>query len=284
ERPDVTDEVSQEEEDRRDGAERDGGEERVHEDEEDRRAEQHRQRGGDLDDAAADEHPHLLDVVGEARQELPGLRLVVIAEREPLDARVEPLAEVERDALRGALGEVALREVEEAANQRDAEEAADRAEDDRPAPAREAAVDGDANHLRRRQVGGRHAEEGEGRARGLPAVAAEVPERAPHGARTAGRRAQSRWSIANLVAAGTADEIGGRPRCQRMAHSWLSWRRYFEKHRERRLPDLHGATRGIPALWLAPLRASLATFQLGESKGGRLSDQIEHAELRGIDD
>ena len=96
--------------------------------------------------------------------------------------------------------------------------------------------------------------------------------------------AQSRWSIANLVAASTADEIPGRPRCQRMPHSWLSWRRYFEDHRDRRLPDLGGATRGIPAHWLAPLRASLATFQLGESKGGRLSDQIERAELRGIDD
>lgn len=96
--------------------------------------------------------------------------------------------------------------------------------------------------------------------------------------------AQGRCSIANLVAPSTADEIGGRPRCHRMPHSWLSWRRYFETHRDRPLPDLHGATRRLPARWLAPLRRSLATFQLGESKGGRLSDQIEHAALRGIDD
>jgi len=69
-----------------------------------------------------------------------------------------------------------------------------------------------------------------------------------------------------------------------MPFSWLSWRRYFEAHRERRLPDLHGATRAIPAEWLAPIRESLATFQLGESKGGRLSEQIERAPLRGVDD
>lgn len=69
-----------------------------------------------------------------------------------------------------------------------------------------------------------------------------------------------------------------------MPSSWLSWRRYFENHRDRPLPDLHGATRRFPAHWLAPLRESLATFQLGESKGGRLSEQIEHAPLRGIDD
>jgi len=48
---------------------------------------------------ATDEHAHLLDVVGEARQELPGLRLIVVAEAEALNARKQAVAQIERHAL-----------------------------------------------------------------------------------------------------------------------------------------------------------------------------------------
>src|SRR5262249_8149887 len=98
-----------------------------------------------------------------------------------LDAGVEALAEVEGDALRGALGEVTLREVEEAPDERDAEEPADGAEDDRPAALREALVDRDADELRRGEVRDPDAEEGEDRPDGLSAVVPEVREGAPDG-------------------------------------------------------------------------------------------------------
>ena len=65
---------------------------------------------------------------------------------------------------------------------------------------------------------------------------------------------------------------------------WLSWRRYFENRRARPLPDLSRAARGIPPEWLPALRRSLAIFQLGESKGGRLAEQIDHVRLDGVDD
>ncbi len=133
-----------------------------------------------LDDAGPDEGAHLLDVVGQPRQQLAGLRLIVVAEAEPLDAREQPLAQIEGDALRRALGEVALQEVEEAPPDRDGRPG----RRPRSAPsasaraaAAEAVVDGQAHHLRRGQVGRRDAQKGEQRADGLAAIAAQVAER-----------------------------------------------------------------------------------------------------------
>ena len=64
-----------------------------------RAAHQHQPRGRELDDPRAHEGAHLLDVVGEPGEQLPRLRLIVIAEAQPLDAREERLAQVEGHAL-----------------------------------------------------------------------------------------------------------------------------------------------------------------------------------------
>ena len=48
---------------------------------------------------AAHEGPHLLHVVGEAGEELPGLGSVVVAEAQALDAGEETFAQVEGHAL-----------------------------------------------------------------------------------------------------------------------------------------------------------------------------------------
>ena len=57
--------------------------------------------------------------------------------------------------------------------------------------------------------------------------------------------------------------------------SFASWRRHFESNRLRPLPDLAAARRELPASWPALLARSLAVFQLGESKGGRLANEID---------
>ena len=67
---------------------------------------------------------HLLDVIGQAGEELSGLRLVVVTEAEALDAGEELVAQVEGHPLRGALGEVALQEVEETPPDRDTDQGA----------------------------------------------------------------------------------------------------------------------------------------------------------------
>jgi len=57
--------------------------------------------------------------------------------------------------------------------------------------------------------------------------------------------------------------------------SFARWREYFERHRVRPLPELAGASHDLPAAWPALLARSLAVFQLGESKGGRLATEID---------
>ena len=57
--------------------------------------------------------------------------------------------------------------------------------------------------------------------------------------------------------------------------SFAPWREHFERNRLRALPDLDGAQHGLPADWPALLAKSLAVFQLGESKGGRLASEID---------
>jgi hypothetical protein len=52
------------------------------------------------------------------------------------------------------------------------------------------------------------------------------------------------------------------------------WRDHFERNRLRTLPDLRGAATDVPAPARALLARSLAVFQLGESKGGRLATEI----------
>ena len=54
--------------------------------------------------ALADEHAHLFDVVGGADHQLAGLVAVVVAERQALDLGVQLVAQVESHALRVALG------------------------------------------------------------------------------------------------------------------------------------------------------------------------------------
>src|SRR5262245_39288562 len=65
---------------------------------------------------------------------------------------------------------------------------------------------------------------------------------------------------------------------------WSRWLGHFEKNRIRPLPELSDAGRALPAAVSAQLARSLAVFQLGESKGGRLAREIDAARLPGIDD
>jgi hypothetical protein len=53
------------------------------------------------------------------------------------------------------------------------------------------------------------------------------------------------------------------------------WRDHFEKNRLRPVPELREARDGVPEDAVAPLARSLAVFQLGESKGGRLATEID---------
>lgn len=57
--------------------------------------------------------------------------------------------------------------------------------------------------------------------------------------------------------------------------SFASWRDHFERNRLRALPDVGDARVGLPHAWAAQLARSLAVFQLGESKGGRLATEID---------
>ncbi len=57
--------------------------------------------------------------------------------------------------------------------------------------------------------------------------------------------------------------------------TFARWRHHFELNRVRPLPDLDRAADGLPAAWPALLARSLAVFQLGESKGGRLATEID---------
>src|SRR5262245_45436614 len=52
------------------------------------------------------------------------------------------------------------------------------------------------------------------------------------------------------------------------------WRDHFERNRLRPLPDLRSAAAEVPARARTLLGRSLAVFQLGESKGGRLAKEI----------
>jgi len=64
--------------------------------------------------------------------------------------------------------------------------------------------------------------------------------------------------------------------------SFAQWRDHFERNRLRALPDVADARVGLPHGWAAQLARSLAVFQLGESKGGRIANEIDA--LPGLDD
>jgi len=57
--------------------------------------------------------------------------------------------------------------------------------------------------------------------------------------------------------------------------SFASWREHFQRNRLRPLPDLATARDDLPEAWPVLLARSLAVFQLGESKGGRLATEID---------
>jgi hypothetical protein len=57
--------------------------------------------------------------------------------------------------------------------------------------------------------------------------------------------------------------------------TFARWRAYFEANRVRPVPDLDDARRGLPLRSHALLARSLAVFQLGESKGGRIATEID---------
>jgi hypothetical protein len=60
-----------------------------------------------------------------------------------------------------------------------------------------------------------------------------------------------------------------------MTDTHSRWRDHFERNRLRPMPDLADAGRELPAGWAPRLARSLAVFQLGESKGGRLANEID---------
>jgi hypothetical protein len=59
-----------------------------------------------------------------------------------------------------------------------------------------------------------------------------------------------------------------------MDEIFARWRDHFERNRLRPLPDLRAEATDLPARTRALLARSLAVFQLGESKGGRLATEI----------
>jgi hypothetical protein len=69
------------------------------------------------------------------------------------------------------------------------------------------------------------------------------------------------------------DEIAQLARCTNM--TFARWRDHFEANRLRPTPDLTRAAHGLPDGWAELLARSLAVFQLGESKGGRLVNEID---------
>ena len=64
---------------------------------------------------------------------------------------------------------------------------------------------------------------------------------------------------------------------------WTRWRKHFETQALRPLPTAPRDVAQIPAAWRAPLCASLARFQLGESGEGRVAREVERARLPAID-
>ncbi len=81
----------------------------VSEDDDQRPAEQH-DRADQLQQTLPDEHAHLLDIVGGADHQLPGLVAVVVREGQALDLGVQVVAQVKSHALRVALRPVGLQE------------------------------------------------------------------------------------------------------------------------------------------------------------------------------
>jgi hypothetical protein len=98
-RTDAAHEPRQQPHDRPNGEQRRERQTQIERAQDQRRAHQQHERGDQLDDASAHERTHLLDVVGRARHELPGLRAIVIAEAQSLDLREERVAQVVGHAL-----------------------------------------------------------------------------------------------------------------------------------------------------------------------------------------
>jgi hypothetical protein len=59
------------------------------------------------------------------------------------------------------------------------------------------------------------------------------------------------------------------------------WRDHFTRNRLRPMPSLDGADADLPPGWAEHLARSLAVFQLGESKGGRIATEIDN--IPGVD-
>ena len=68
------------------------------------------------------------------------------------------------------------------------------------------------------------------------------------------------------------------------AESWSRWFAHFADSRDRPPPLVPPDLREIPPELRAPLAASLAKFQRGESGEGRIAHQIDRVALYGIDD
>jgi hypothetical protein len=61
--------------------------------------------------------------------------------------------------------------------------------------------------------------------------------------------------------------------------TWMPWLAHFEQSAARPLPQLPGALTDVPATLRLPLARCLARFQLGESGGHRIVEQIDDAPL-----
>ena len=145
-------------------------------------ADQQHQGGDDLDHAGADEGAHHVHVAGGAREELPGLRAVVVAERQALDVVVEPVAQIVGDALRHARGQGALQVGEQRPQRRDRDDEQRAHQDRLHARDQDARVDdllGDARHRQIARGAGQQADQAD---QDAPAVGAHVAQAAQQGA------------------------------------------------------------------------------------------------------
>src|SRR5688572_1339354 len=65
--------------------------------------------------------------------------------------------------------------------------------------------------------------------------------------------------------------------------NWINWWKYFHRKSKRPMPQIGLPQLVIPRDALPALCKSLAIFELGESHGQRLVDEIRHSRIRNVD-
>ncbi len=174
------------------GYDREGqeGERRVHSEEQHDRATQHEYSGDGLDEPAAHEVAHLIDVGGHAGDELTRLRSVMVREAQPLQLVEDRVAHLIRRAMARLRREVALKEAGHTAEDGDRHETDSAGEDHLGVGLRDALIDDPTQDLRADQVGRGRREHREHAQDRVPTVVTNEPERSQE----TGRHAE--WLLA----------------------------------------------------------------------------------------